>query len=84
MVIGQNKEPRTVLHICNPIRDWPNKEKGMWFECKQPLVGREERVTDETKNGCEGDYVSDEDIKIVQQDTRDQAKGPGFFRHRAG
>ena len=28
--------------------------------------------------------MSDEDIKIVEQDTRDQAKGPGFFRHRAG
>ena len=28
--------------------------------------------------------VSDEEIKIVEQDTRDQAKGPGFFRHRAG
>ena len=27
---------------------------------------------------------SDEDIKIVEQDTREQAKGPGFFRHRAG
>ena len=26
--------------------------------------------------------MSDEEIKIV--DTRDQAKGPGFFRHRAG
>ena len=28
--------------------------------------------------------LSDEYIKIVEQDTRDQAKGPGFFRHRAG
>ena len=28
--------------------------------------------------------LSDEDIKIVEQDTREQAKGPGFFRHRAG
>ena len=28
--------------------------------------------------------LSDEGIKIVEQDTREQAKGPGFFRHRAG
>ncbi|XP_068673794.1 uncharacterized protein [Montipora foliosa] len=28
--------------------------------------------------------LSDEDIKVVEQDTREQAKGPGFFRHRAG
>ena len=28
--------------------------------------------------------LSDEDIKIVEQDTREQAKGPVFFRHRAG
>ena len=28
--------------------------------------------------------LSDEDIKIVGQDTRKQAKGAGFFRHRAG
>jgi len=28
--------------------------------------------------------VSDENINIVEQDTRDQAKGSGFFRHRAG
>ena len=28
--------------------------------------------------------LSDEYIKIVEQDTRDQAKGPGFFTHRAG
>ena len=28
--------------------------------------------------------LSDEDIKIVEQDTREQAKGAGFFRHRAG
>ena len=28
--------------------------------------------------------VSDEEIKIVEQDTQDQARGPGFFRHRAG
>ena len=28
--------------------------------------------------------LTDEDIKIVEQDTREQAKGPGFFRHRAG
>lgn len=28
--------------------------------------------------------LSDEYIKIVEQDTRDQAKGPGFFSHRAG
>ena len=28
--------------------------------------------------------LSDEDIKIVEQDTRKQAKGAGFFRHRAG
>lgn len=28
--------------------------------------------------------LSDEYIKIVEQDTRDQAKGPGFLRHRAG
>ena len=28
--------------------------------------------------------VSDEDITIVEQDTRDQPKGTGFFRHRAG
>ena len=28
--------------------------------------------------------LSDEYFKIVEQDTRDQAKGPGFFRHRAG
>ena len=28
--------------------------------------------------------LSDEDIKIVEQDTTEQAKGPGFFRHRAG
>ena len=28
--------------------------------------------------------LSDEDIKIVEQDTREQAEGAGFFRHRAG
>lgn len=28
--------------------------------------------------------LSDEDIKIVEQDTREQAKGPRFFKHRAG
>ena len=28
--------------------------------------------------------ISDEEIKIVEQDTRAQAKGSGFFRHRAG
>ena len=28
--------------------------------------------------------VSDQEIKIVERDTQDQAKGPGFFRHRAG
>ena len=28
--------------------------------------------------------LSDENIKIVEQDTREQAKGAGFFRHRAG
>ena len=28
--------------------------------------------------------LSDSDIEIVKQDTRDKAKGPGFFRHRAG
>ena len=28
--------------------------------------------------------VSDEKIKIVEQDTQDQPKGPGFFRHQAG
>ena len=28
--------------------------------------------------------LSDEYIKLVEQDTTDQAKGPGFFRHRAG
>ena len=28
--------------------------------------------------------VSDEEIKIVEQDTQDQARGPAFFRHRAG
>ena len=28
--------------------------------------------------------VSDEEIKIVEQDTQDQARDPGFFRHQAG
>lgn len=28
--------------------------------------------------------VTDEQIKQVEKDTRSQAKGPGFFRHRAG
>ena len=28
--------------------------------------------------------LSHEDIKIVEQDTRKQAQGAGFFRHRAG
>ena len=28
--------------------------------------------------------VSEQEIKIVELDTRDQAKGPGSFRHRAG
>ena len=28
--------------------------------------------------------ISEKEIAIVEQDTRAQAKGPGFFRHRAG
>ena len=28
--------------------------------------------------------LSDQDISLVEQDTRDQAKGTNFFRHRAG
>ena len=28
--------------------------------------------------------LSDQYIEIVEQDTRDQARGPKFFRHRAG
>ena len=28
--------------------------------------------------------LSDKNIKIVEQDTREQAKGAGFFRHGAG
>ena len=28
--------------------------------------------------------ISDEQIKQVEKDTRSQAKGSGFFRHRAG
>jgi len=28
--------------------------------------------------------LSDEDIKMVEQDTREQAKGARFFRHQAG
>ena len=29
-------------------------------------------------------YISEGEIEIVEQDTRGQAKGSGFFRHRAG
>lgn len=28
--------------------------------------------------------ITDEEIDIIEKDTRSQAKGAGFFRHRAG